>query len=38
MECHGKNSSQQEDTFHQQIGLKFMEESSNVLHLEESFV
>jgi hypothetical protein len=27
-----------EDSFHQQIGLKFKEETINVLHLEHSFV
>jgi len=34
-----KSSIQQEkDSFHQQIGLKFKEESSKVLNLECSFV
>jgi hypothetical protein len=37
--CHGKSSIQQEeDSFHQQTGLKFKEETSKVLHLEHSFV
>jgi hypothetical protein len=37
--CHGKSSIQQEeDSFHQQIGLKFKEVTSKVLHLEHSFV
>jgi hypothetical protein len=36
---HGKSSFQQEeDSFHPQIGLKFKEEASKVLHLEHSFV
>jgi hypothetical protein len=36
---HDKNTIQQEgDSFHQQIGLKLEEETSNVLHLEHSFV
>jgi hypothetical protein len=30
--------SQEEDSFHQQIGLKFKEETSKVLHLEYSLV
>jgi hypothetical protein len=34
----GKSSIQQEDSFHQQTGLKFKEETSKVLHLERSFV
>jgi hypothetical protein len=34
----GKSSIQQEDSFHQQIGIKFKEESDKVLHLEHSFV
>jgi hypothetical protein len=29
---HGKSSIQQEDSFHQQIRLKFKEETSKVLH------
>jgi hypothetical protein len=29
---------QKESSFHQQIGLKFKEETSKVLHLEQSFV
>jgi hypothetical protein len=29
---------QQEDSFHHQIGPKFKEETSKVLHLENSFV
>jgi hypothetical protein len=29
-----QSSIQQEDSFHQQIGLKFKEETSKVLHLE----
>jgi hypothetical protein len=38
-DCHGKRSIQQEeDSFHQQIGLKFKEETSKVLHLEHCFV
>jgi hypothetical protein len=37
--CHGKsNIQQEEDSFHQQIGLKFKEETSKVLNLEHSFV
>jgi hypothetical protein len=31
-DCHGKSSIQQEDSFHQQTGLKFKEETSKVLH------
>jgi len=37
LDCHGKNSNQQ-DTFHQQMGLKFKEETNKVQHLEHSFV
>jgi hypothetical protein len=29
---------EEEDTFHQQIGLNFKEDTSEVLHLEHSFV
>jgi hypothetical protein len=29
---------QEEDSFHQQTGLKFKEETSKVLHLEHSFL
>ena len=37
--CHGKSSiHQEEDSLHQQIGLKFKEETSKVLHLKRSFV
>jgi hypothetical protein len=33
-DCHDKGSTQQEeDSFHQQTGLKFKEETSEVLHL-----
>jgi hypothetical protein len=35
-DCHGK-SSIQEESFHQQIGLKFKKENSKVLHVEHSF-
>jgi hypothetical protein len=36
---HGKNSIQQEeDSSHQQIGLIFKEETTEVLHLQHSFV
>jgi len=34
--CHGK--SRNEESFHQQIGLKFTEEASEVLHTEYRFV
>jgi hypothetical protein len=35
----GKSGIQQEkDSFHQQIGLKFKEETSEVLHLEHTFM
>jgi hypothetical protein len=34
----GKSSIQQEVSFHQQIGLKFKEETRKVPHLEHSFV
>ena len=39
-DCHGKSSIQQEEeeSFHQQIGLAFMEERIKVQHLECSFV
>jgi len=38
-DCHGKsNIWQEEGSFLQQIGLKFEEEPSKVLHLEYSFV
>ena len=40
-DCHGKISVLQEekkDSFHQQFGLKFKEEGSEVLHLEQSFL
>ena len=34
-DCHGKSCIQQEeDSFYQQIGLKFEEESNKMLHLE----
>ena len=33
-----KQHQQEEDSFHQQIGLKFKEETSKMLHLEHSFV
>jgi hypothetical protein len=33
-----KSSIQQEESFHQQTGLKLKEEISKVLHLEHSFV
>jgi hypothetical protein len=33
---HGKSGIQQEDSFQPQIGLKFKEETSKVLHLEHS--
>jgi hypothetical protein len=35
---HGKSSIRQEDSFHQQTGLKCKEETSKVLNLEHSFV
>jgi hypothetical protein len=36
---HGKNGIQQEkDSFYQQDGITLKEETSNVLHLEHSFV
>ena len=39
IKCHGKSSIQQEEEyFHQQIGLTFKEETSEVLHLEHSIV
>jgi hypothetical protein len=39
-DCHGKSSVQQKEafSFHQQIGIKFKEETSKLLHLECSFV
>jgi replicative superfamily II helicase len=37
-DCHGTSTIQQDDSFHQQTGLKFKEETSKVLHLEHSFV
>ena len=38
-DCHGKNCIQQEeDSFYQQIGLKFEEETNKMLHLEHGFV
>jgi len=38
-DCQGKSSFQQEeDTFHQQTGLKFEEETGKELNLEHSFV
>jgi hypothetical protein len=36
--CHGKNSIQQENSLHQQIDLKFKEETNEVLHLECSLL
>jgi hypothetical protein len=33
-----QNCIQQEDSFYQQIGLKFEEETSKMLHLEHGFV
>jgi len=39
MDCHGNSSIQQDEgSFHQQIRLKFREETSRVLHLERSYV
>ena len=35
--CDRYSFSQQEDSFHQQIRLKFKEETSEVLHLDHSF-
>jgi hypothetical protein len=36
---HGKSNVQQEEvSFHEQIGLKFKEETSEMLHLEHGFV
>jgi hypothetical protein len=32
------NIQQEEDSFHQQTGLKYKEETSKVLHLEHCFV
>ena len=38
-DCHGKSYIQQEeDSFYQQIGLKFEEETNKMLHLEHGFV
>jgi hypothetical protein len=38
-DCRGKSSIQQEgDSFHQQIGLKFKEETCEMTHLEHSIV
>ena len=37
-DCHGKSCIQQEDSFYQQIGLKFEEETNKMLHLEHGFV
>ena len=37
-DCEVKNSMLQEDPFHHQIGLKFKEETTKVMHLEQSFV
>jgi hypothetical protein len=34
----GNSSIRQEDSLHQQVALKFQEETSKVLHLEHSFV
>jgi hypothetical protein len=37
--CHGKrNILQEKDSFHQQIGLKFKEESSEVLYMRRRLV
>jgi len=33
-----KNNMLQEDSFHHQIGLKFKEETTKVMHLGQSFV
>ena len=33
-----KNNMLQEDSFHHQTGLKFKEEITKVMHLEQSFV
>jgi len=39
LDCHGKSCIQQEeDSFYQQIGLKFEEETNKMLHLEHGFV
>jgi hypothetical protein len=35
--CLVKNSMLQEDSFHHQIGIKFKEETTKVMHLEQSF-
>ena len=39
-DCHGKTCIQQEeeDSFYQQIGLKFEEETNKILNLEHGFV
>jgi len=38
-DCHGKSCIQQEeDSFYQQTGLKFEEETNKMLHLEHGFV
>jgi hypothetical protein len=37
-DCHSTSSIQTEDSFYQQIGLKFKEETIRVHHLEQSFV
>jgi len=37
-DCHSKSSIQQEDSFHEQIGLKIKEDTSTVLHSAHSFV
>jgi len=37
-DCQVKNNLLQEDSFHHQIGLTFKEETTKVMHLEQSFV
>ena len=38
-DCHGKSCiEQEEESFYQQIGLKFEEETNKMLHLEHGFV
>jgi hypothetical protein len=37
-DCHGNRTIQQEDFFRQQIGLKFKEETSKVLHFEHKIL
>jgi len=37
-DCHGKNSFQQEDSFHQQLAFTFKEETSRVVPFEYCFV